>query len=125
MEEKQRVPIILILLGLFSFLIIACTVANYASTSTPTVASSTPTPTVFLTKEVPLSTSTPIVYGSCFVRTNGDILNFRIAPSMNAKIFAGLIEGSELHIIAKEESWYKVQFKDSVGYIYSEYCNKK
>ena len=54
-------------------------------------------------------------------RGGGAFLNFREAPSYNAKVLGIFYNGVPLLVLGEQNGWYCVQINDQVGYVRSEY----
>ena len=56
-----------------------------------------------------------------YATVNGDSVNFRSGPSVEAEVLAKLGEGTEIELIATEEGWCEVIFDGQTGYISADY----
>ncbi len=53
----------------------------------------------------------------------GSYLNFRAAPSYNAKVLGIFYNGTPLLVLSEQNGWYCVQINDQVGYVRSEFVS--
>ncbi len=71
------------------------------------------------------NTTTPISTQYDSAKINADILNVRSGPSTNDQIIGKLYMEDLIKITDITEGWYKIIYKDSYGWIASEYTNKE
>ncbi len=62
---------------------------------------------------------------SDIVTIHADILNVRKGPSTDDSIIGKLYLGEEIEIVDIKEGWYKITYKNSYGWIASEFTNRK
>lgn len=70
---------------------------------------------------------TAFVYaeGNKIGTVNGDSLNVRQAPDTSAKIVTKLLKGTEVKVVEASGDWYKISYKEVVGWVFGQYLSVK
>lgn len=82
-----------------------------------TAPSSEPRPTASPATPEPSPTAEPFVPYNAYAHTNTNYVNFRSAPSTDSAIIEILPYGTEVRVIARTSTWYRVMHAGHFGYI--------
>lgn len=89
-----------------------------------------PQPVVTPPAETPVNPPAPVVInglafmdqnGTGLVNTQSDVLNVRGGPSKTAQILGTVAKGSRVTITGVAPGWYRIRFKDGVGYVSGDF----
>ncbi len=132
-ERKLKRTGIPFYVWIFFFGLVACVVLLLLSSCTPmparavsatstVIATMIATPTLEKIERVRTvyQTLTPSV--CTVVNTDGEVLNIRKFPRIDAEIIGGLLPGAKVQVIYNGEKWLKIQHGQLAGYVFSKYC---
>ncbi len=120
--EKKIIVIIITVMLIFS----SCSFQKEepAYTPSPTLSPTvSPPPTAALTHAATLTPEpVPLVlYGYVALSNSSSHLNMRDQPSTSGNIIKSLPNGAQVEILEEDELWYKISYRDTVGYASSEF----
>ena len=74
-----------------------------------------------ITPDTSAGGSETVISQGTVINAEGSNLRVRKGPSTNVAVLGYLLNNSTVDIIGKEGNWYKINFKNSVGYVSADY----
>ena len=92
--------------------------SSEAATTTASAASTSSVPSTTTTTAPTIPARTPSA-GWC----NATSMHIRSGPGTDYGAIGGLVTGEKVDILGREGDWYKIKFKDGVGYVSAQFIS--